>query len=90
MGSLQRRRWVGGSEYDTAIRWTPSTAQGEVNSSFPAGTTAVALEDNSIGDFFFDFQGGLKFAITENLILSRLLNLTFDDIFNSVELLTMA
>jgi len=52
---------VGGSEYDTPIRWTPNIAHGVRDDEFgyPASTLHV-LQDNRVGDSFIDFHSGFK------------------------------
>lgn len=58
---------IGGSEYDTAIRWTPSVARG----SGPLGKyTITAQEDNQLGTTVVDFLGGVKVRLTEQLVAS--------------------
>lgn len=60
---------VGGSDYDQAIRWTPSVAHGIANSTFPA-TTLTAQNDNRLETDFVDFLFGVKVRITGPWVLS--------------------
>jgi hypothetical protein len=54
---------VGGSEYNKAVRWTPTV----VREGLLVGT---ALESNQLGDSFVDFLGGIKWRPTKNSVLS--------------------
>lgn len=60
---------VGGSLYDKAIDWTPSTVQ----ISDPAtqrDITLTALGDNSLGRNFIDLLGGVKLNLRDGAVLS--------------------
>lgn len=58
---------VGGSEYETPIRWTPSVAQGRTGS---VEYVVTAQEDNEVGTSFVDFRGGIKLRLTDRFVLS--------------------
>jgi hypothetical protein len=58
---------VGGSEYDTPIRWTPSQAEG---SNERETFVITALDDNRLGTSFIDFRGGVKVRLAGRFVLS--------------------
>lgn len=60
---------LSGSLYDTPVQWTPAEARGQATGAFPA-TRVQALEDNTLGDDFFDFVFGLKVRLAQQLVLS--------------------
>ncbi len=60
---------LSGSFYDTPVRWTPAEARGQATPEFSA-TRVQALEDNTLGDDFFDFVFGLKLRLAQQLVLS--------------------
>jgi hypothetical protein len=58
---------IGGSKYDTPIRWTPSLTSGSSNGiDFTVATDA----DNRLGTNFVDFIGGVKAKVVDQLVLS--------------------
>jgi hypothetical protein len=62
---------LGGSKYDTPIRWTPSTAGGSADAQLgiPASTLSV-LGNNQLGDNLVDVLVGAKLQLTDAWILN--------------------
>jgi len=69
---------IGGSVFDTPLEWTPDVAHGAPDADFPA-TTATVLGDNTLGDTFVDFLGGIKFRVAENTIISGAVDVPLND-----------
>ncbi len=83
---------IAGSEYDTAIRWTPTVAHGVADAALgvPA-STLTALGDNQLDDNFIDFIGGLKLRLATNWFLSGAVDVPLNNAgFRPVALGTLA
>lgn len=73
---------VGGSEYDTAIRWTPAAARGEPdlqNDPPIPGSTLSVLGNNQLGDNFIDVLGGIKVRLWDRLVLEGAVSVPVND-----------
>jgi hypothetical protein len=68
---------VGGSRFDTAIRFTPPQAKGIAPDGSLVDVTALA--DTGIGVDFVDFVGGVKVKVFENLFLNGIVNVPLTD-----------
>lgn len=60
---------IRGSLYNKPIAWTPAVSYAQAYGPLPA-VAAVAQGDNTLGDDFVDFTGGLKLAVTRSVVLS--------------------
>jgi hypothetical protein len=60
---------LGGSEYDTAVEWTPSVIHGGQTATLPA-STGVALDDNTAGTSVVDVLLGAKLRVTDAFVIA--------------------
>lgn len=67
---------MGGSVFNSGIRWTPKRALGVSGLQGPTtvDTTITAQEDTTLGTNFVDFLGGIRFLVSRNVVLTGAVN----------------
>lgn len=69
---------VGGSKFNSGITWTPDRADfGDANGNIIGNVFAVG--DNTLGDNFVDFLGGVKYRLTDRVVISGAVNVPLND-----------